>query len=265
MKELFDKRHNPLWSLGVSGDGAMALRNFFLRRDASTGLLVHDFTDSVVFSALSTQHPGHCPLADPTRFLGDLYQDLSESARKKFALLQTPVFVEEFILDRTLTPAIREFGFQQVRMIDPTCGSGHFLLGGFHRLFDLWVKQEPATNVRELAQRALDGVYGVDLNPYAVAIARFRLLVAALRACDIRRLADARRSRSTSPPAIRSCTARGLVEKLGDQQQFLLGGRPSHPRLRHRRRATTANIPRTAVSRRRREPAVHHAQKALCN
>jgi hypothetical protein len=34
-----------------------------------------------------------------TRFLGDLYQELSERAKKKFALLQTPVFVEEFILD----------------------------------------------------------------------------------------------------------------------------------------------------------------------
>ena len=30
-----------------------------------------------------------------TRFLGDLYQDLSEEARKRFALLQTPEFVED--------------------------------------------------------------------------------------------------------------------------------------------------------------------------
>ena len=32
-----------------------------------------------------------------TRFLGDLYQDLSEDARKHYALLQTPEFVEAFI------------------------------------------------------------------------------------------------------------------------------------------------------------------------
>ena len=67
-------------------------------------------------------------------------------------------------------------------MIDPTCGSGHFLLGAFHRLLDLLGRNEPARNLPELAQRALDAVYGVDLNPFAVAIARFRLLVAALRA-----------------------------------------------------------------------------------
>lgn len=52
-------------------------------------------------------------------------------------------------------------------------------------------KQEPGTNLRELVQRTLDSVNGVDVNPYAVAIARFRLLLAAMRACGITRLADA--------------------------------------------------------------------------
>ena len=85
-----------------------------------------------------------------TRFLGDLYQDLSESARKTYALLQTPEFVEEFILDYTLDPAIEEFGLEPdppqghedlpkgLRVIDPACGSGHFLLGAFRRLLSAW-------------------------------------------------------------------------------------------------------------------------------
>ena len=80
------------------------------------------------------------------------------------------MFVEEFILDRTLTPAIQTFGYKVVRMMDPTCGSGHFCLGAFDRLFRLWQQENPGENPRVLAQRALDGVYGVDLNPYAVAI-----------------------------------------------------------------------------------------------
>ena len=44
------------------------------------------------------------------------------------------LFVEEFILDRTLDPAIDEFGYSEVRLLDPACGSGHFLLGAFARL-----------------------------------------------------------------------------------------------------------------------------------
>ena len=37
----------------------------------------------------------------------------------------------------------------------------------------------------------LDQIYGVDLNPFAVAIARFRILLAALKAAGETRLADA--------------------------------------------------------------------------
>lgn len=171
----FDEAHNPVFRLGISGDAAMHVLQFWRQIDPNTGVLKHDF-------------------ADPewnTRFLGDLYQDLSEATRKRYALLQTPEFVEEFILDRTLTPAINEFGHQKVRMIDPTCGSGHFLLGGFQRLLDLWATKEPGRNRRDVAQRALNGVAGVDLNPFAVAISRFRLLLAALKASEVKRLADA--------------------------------------------------------------------------
>ena len=78
-----------------------------------------------------------------------------------------------------------------MRLIDPTCGSGHFLLGAFQRLLDKWLHIEPGTAERELVQRALDAVYGVDVNPYAVAIARFRLLVAALQASKLTTLRHA--------------------------------------------------------------------------
>jgi hypothetical protein len=168
--------HNPIHELPnwLSGDAAGELLRFLQKIDANTGVLVHDFTDSDW----------------NTRFLGDLYQDLSEATRKKYALLQTPEFVEEFILDRTLDPAIEEFGLQEFRMIDPACGSGHFLLGSFTRLLDRWLQKEPSTNVRELVQRVLDSIYGVDINPYAVAIARFRLLLAAMKSCEVGQLTD---------------------------------------------------------------------------
>ena len=202
MEPLLGPRHNPLWdadfapdgtpaplgeaNLSPSGDAAKALLEFWQQRDPATGRLLRSFRPE----GSSKGSPDDAPALD-TRFLGDLYQDLSESARKRFALLQTPDFVEAFILDRTLEPAIDEFGLEKVRMIDPTCGSGHFLLGGFHRLLGHWREQDPGTNPVVLAQRALDGVHGVDLNPFAVACARFRLTVAALQACGLSRLKDA--------------------------------------------------------------------------
>ena len=165
---------SPLWLVDPPADTVRRVIDLFRSTDES-GKLVHDFTD---------------PDRD-TRFLGDLYQDLSDYAKSTYALLQTPVFVEEFILDRTLTPAIETFGLAKTTLIDPTCGSGHFLLGGFQRIFEAWRAAEPGGSEREHAERALAAVTGVDLNPFAAAIARFRLLVAALKASHVTRLADA--------------------------------------------------------------------------
>ena len=88
-------------------------------------------------------------------------------------------------------PRLKSSALPGIRLIDPACGSGHFLLGAFHRLLRAWFSREPATPERVLVQRALDSVAGVDLNPFAVAIAGFRLLVAALRASRIHHLRDA--------------------------------------------------------------------------
>ncbi|WP_055476849.1 BREX-2 system adenine-specific DNA-methyltransferase PglX [Gordonia sp. HS-NH1] len=117
-----------------------------------------------------------------TRFLGDLYQDLSDYAKKKYALLQTPEFVEEFILDRTMEPALAERPLDGFTLIDPTCGSGHFLLGAFGRLVRLWEEAAPGMERRARVDKALASVHGVDINPFAVAIAKFRLIVAAMKA-----------------------------------------------------------------------------------
>lgn len=198
---LFDPAHNPLWELDPSYGAAAQLLAFWRER-GSDGRIRYDFTD---------------PTLD-THFLGDLYQDLSEHARKTYALLQTPEFVEEFILDLTLDPALEEFGLDPVwkyrpedwrgetyaeggpddlpvvrglRCIDPACGSGHFLLGLFRRILAKWREAEPGTENWTLVRRALESVHGADKNPYAVSIARFRLLVAMVQECHVDRLSAA--------------------------------------------------------------------------
>lgn len=160
----------------ISPSGQMATRILeFWRWIGDDGALAHDLSD----------------LELSTRFLGDLYQDLSEHARETFALLQTPEFIEEFILDQTLTPALEERPLEGFKLIDPTCGSGHFLLGAFARFHYLWAQMAPSMGPRERVQKALESVYGVDINAFAVAVARFRLTIAALQACGERSLDNA--------------------------------------------------------------------------
>jgi len=209
---LFDTRHNPAERIPLSNDGARALIAYW-RTTGADGRVVHDFTD---------------PDWD-TRFLGDLYQDLSEAARERYALLQTPVFVEDFILSLTLDPAIREFGLDGLRVIDPTCGSGHFLLGAFDRLVAAWRERSPGLDPVTLARRALDSVHGVDINPFAVAIARFRMLLAAWRVACVSTLSQASGQRwrmaiavgdSLLPHEKRDQSFDGLDQQLGIDQPW---------------------------------------------
>ena len=83
---LFDAQHNLVWLLAPSAEVARELLDLFRTPRADAPALRFGQSD--------------------TRFLGDLYQDLSEDVRKRYALLQTPSFVEQFILDRTLERAI---------------------------------------------------------------------------------------------------------------------------------------------------------------
>lgn len=170
-RDLFDARHNPVWLLAPSAEVTKELLALFRTPNAN--------------------EPAFRFGASDTRFLGDLYQDLSEDVKKRFALLQTPRFVESFILDRTLERAIERFGLNETTLIDPTCGSGHFLLGAFERLFDHRLRAEPGLEPREAARKALDAVFGADINPYAVAIARFRVTLAYLEKAGFTRLKDA--------------------------------------------------------------------------
>ena len=85
--EVFAKGKTPLWAVGPSGDMAIQLLGFWNEVDIESGALKRPFKSENL----------------DTRFLGDLYQELSSKARDKYALLQTPEFVETFILDRSLS------------------------------------------------------------------------------------------------------------------------------------------------------------------
>ena len=158
--------------LRISAAAAAHLIDFWRRTEG--GNLVHDFTDP----------------RRSTDFLGDVYQDLSDKQRHRYALLRTPGFIADLILDQTLRPAIADFGAERVRCLNPVCGSGTFLLAMFRRLDERWSQQDASLPRQERVTRILRRLHGVDRSPVAAAITRFRLLIAAVAACGADKLAD---------------------------------------------------------------------------
>ncbi|WP_433700899.1 BREX-2 system adenine-specific DNA-methyltransferase PglX [Nocardiopsis sp. CA-288880] len=140
------------------------------------------------------QAPSHPQTAPPTsgggidtHHFGDLYQNLSESSRKGYALLTTPEFVIDLMLDRSLGRAFEDVGRiteHGLRYIDPACGSGGFLLEAFRRVVARIHDEKPGLPKDEAVALALSCVHGCDLSPIAVMVSRFRLAIEAISQAD---------------------------------------------------------------------------------
>ncbi len=124
--------------------------------------------------------------------IGDLLSELSPQRRTGNALVQTPRFVADLILDETLVPAADTFRDQPLRLIDPAAGTGHFLIRAVDYLWQWYTTgrittreipgRPPVTGgtvypPRAAIARILGGVDGVELDPLTAAVARLRLTV----------------------------------------------------------------------------------------
>ncbi|MFD5714587.1 BREX-2 system adenine-specific DNA-methyltransferase PglX [Streptomyces pharetrae] len=178
MASVFDRSSHPLWHMRPSLEACEALLSCWRRRTPD-GTLVHDFTDP----------------ARSTDFLAHLHSVISERARKAYGQVSTPPFVVSLIHDLTLDAALTEHasdvaGLTGFRLIDPACGTGTFLLDAYERLYHRWSEARPEMSPWQRAARALRSVHGCDIDPGAVSVTRFRLLLATMNSTGERRLED---------------------------------------------------------------------------
>jgi type I restriction-modification system DNA methylase subunit len=123
---------------------------------------------------------------DPTWHLGEQLQTDRADLRKGNALVQSPTFVVDLVLDLTYVPAVEEFGLAGTTLIDPSCGTGNFLTAAFMRLaagylapLRAYVDLMTADTRAALARDVLRQIAGVDIDPDCIDLARHRLTVLA--------------------------------------------------------------------------------------
>src|SRR5690606_26463115 len=73
------------------------------------------------------------------------------------------------------------------------CGSGHFLIDGLTRLVAATAEKHKDWSKEKVVTHAVDRVVGIDLNDYACALARTRLIMTAAELAGVTKLADAAR------------------------------------------------------------------------
>jgi len=125
--------------------------------------------------------------------LGQIYEQyltrVQAEDRKQQGIYYTPLFVVRYIVRNTVLKALaaaRERGgiaaARQIRVLDPACGSGSFLIAAFDAL-DAWLRDHDASlqDDSERYQHILrENLYGVDLDPRAVEVAMLNLWLKAV-------------------------------------------------------------------------------------
>jgi hypothetical protein len=116
----------------------------------------------------------------PLEFISSIYEEfVSQRAEKTTGTVYTPAHVVDLILDRVLPWESSEW---DVRVLDPACGSGIFLVKAFQRIIHRWRKahgEDPRpADLRRILERNL---FGFDIDAHAVRVASFSLY---LEMCD---------------------------------------------------------------------------------
>lgn len=119
--------------------------------------------------------------AIPIETISAIYEHFLKDSDKNDGAFYTPRFLAELVLDVALEKENELLGRT---FLDPSCGSGIFLVGVFNRLAQEWRQKNPRarnnTIARELMKIIQESLFGVDINPTACRIAAFSLYLAYL-------------------------------------------------------------------------------------
>ena len=119
----------------------------------------------------------------------------SGNERKTSGSYYTPTSLIDCLLDSALEPVLLEaytkpnpeMAILNLKICDPACGSGHFLIAAAHHIAKRLAaartgNEEPGLEARRTALRDVVGhcIYGVDINPMAVELCKVNLWMEAI-------------------------------------------------------------------------------------
>lgn len=129
----------------------------------------------------------------------------SKTHRKEQGIYYTPSYIVDYIVKNTVGEYIKTHThdeIKKVRILDPSCGSGSFLIGAYKELQNYWINyykknKDISESARTVSQTKFNpemegneiefystkteilknNIFGVDLDPKAVEIAQLNLLL----------------------------------------------------------------------------------------
>ncbi len=184
---IFDTKRGYLWDKIDVGDNALSkiISGLYVTEDNA---ISYDFSliDANVLGNIYEQYLGH--ILKKTEKRTKLTE--SRAKRKEEGIYYTPSFVVDYIIKNTVGAFIktRKQGAHKIKVLDPACGSGSFLIRAFDILNEYHSGKEGyeqskldtsgiGTTYSSKLNILKDNIFGVDLDKQAVDIAQLNLLL----------------------------------------------------------------------------------------
>jgi len=107
--------------------------------------------------------------------------DIDARKRKEQGIYYTPDFIVDYIVKNSLKPVLDKCkninDLKKIKVLDPACGSGSFLIKALEVIYDKYREFGNPGGVYTKLTILLDNIFGVDLDSQAVEIARLNLLI----------------------------------------------------------------------------------------
>lgn len=120
----------------------------------------------------------------PIELISHIYEDFlsDENGQKKKGVVYTPPYLVQFLIDQAMPLSTPK---QNLKVLDPACGSGIFLVGAYKRMIQWWRlrnnwKRPGKENIEELKEILRYSIHGCDIEEEAVTLTYFSLSLALL-------------------------------------------------------------------------------------
>ncbi len=113
--------------------------------------------------------------------LSEIYEKFLGKLQKETGSYYTPPALVELILNEVLPIKNNEKEYK-LKILDPTCGSGIFLVEAYKRIVKRWQNAHPkkALDFKTLKELMKNSIYGIELNPKSIKVASFSLYLSLL-------------------------------------------------------------------------------------
>lgn len=123
----------------------------------------------------------------PVEFISNVYERfIGKENQEKEGAYYTPLFLVEYIIERTVACHLQTSAESCCRVLDPACGSGVFLVETLRRIIDHYIAHADKEDLQgakfqnKLRELALDNIFGIDSDQSAIQVAAFSIYLTML-------------------------------------------------------------------------------------